>query len=194
MGGRKFVLVGLEPIGCTPYAILTNGRVGSCVEEWNAAGFIFNDRLKSLVDILNDKFPIDSKFIFINSTSQFLQYSPGNNFGFLKLQLTSYRLKTIYLYLIKSCHVPWISGFPVSNAACCPSIIAVCIPNQSPCSDRNEYVFWDQLHFTEEWNLVIAITSYNASNPLVTYPMDIKHLVDYEFKMRFELKNGSTTN
>lgn len=82
------MLVGLGLLGCTPNAILTHRTNGSCVEEENAPVFIFNDKLKSLVDLFNNKFKADSKFIFINSTSQALDNSQGNNFGFLILQST----------------------------------------------------------------------------------------------------------
>lgn len=90
---------------------------------------------------------------------------------------------------------PWISGFLVSNAACCPSgLLGGCIPDQRPCDNRSEYVFWDEFHPTEAWNLFPALTSFDASsNPSFTYPMDIKHLVDQEFKMELELKNEITS-
>ncbi|XP_057450828.1 GDSL esterase/lipase At1g29670-like [Lotus japonicus] len=64
-GARKSVLVGLDRLGCIPKLRVN----GSCVEEKNAAVFLFNDQLKSLVDQFNKKILTDSKFIFINSTS-----------------------------------------------------------------------------------------------------------------------------
>ncbi|KAL5130907.1 GDSL esterase/lipase [Glycine soja] len=70
-------------------------------------------------------------------------------------------------------------GFIVANASCCPSsgTNGLCIPNQTPCENRTTYVFWDQFHPTEAANRIIAINSYNGSDPALTYPMDIKHLV-----------------
>ncbi|RZB75464.1 GDSL esterase/lipase, partial [Glycine soja] len=72
-----------------------------------------------------------------------------------------------------------VSGFTVANASCCPSsrTNGLCIPNQTPCENRTTYVFWDQFHPTEAANRIIAINSYNGSDPALTYPMDIKHLV-----------------
>ncbi|XP_061351995.1 GDSL esterase/lipase At1g29670-like [Gastrolobium bilobum] len=69
LGARKYVLVGLGRIGCMPNAISTRGTNGSCAEEENAAAFMFNKKLKSLVDHFNKQFSADSKFIFINSTA-----------------------------------------------------------------------------------------------------------------------------
>jgi phospholipase/lecithinase/hemolysin len=82
-------------------------------------------------------------------------------------------------------HVQWISGFVVINAPCCPSfdIGGLCIPDEKPCSNRDEYVFWDQFHTTEAWNQYIAIGSYNS----------FKHLVEQETKMELEPINEVTS-
>ncbi|KAI4295348.1 hypothetical protein L6164_035402 [Bauhinia variegata] len=72
-----------------------------------------------------------------------------------------------------------LSGFLEFNIACCPVRgDGQCIPNETPCQNRNQYVFYDGFHTTEPVNLITAISSYNASNPFYTYPMDINHLVN----------------
>lgn len=84
VGARKHVLVGVGLIGCIPRAISSQGTNESgCVDEQNAAAFIFNDKLKSLVDQFNTKFSADSKYIFINSTAGTLDPSLGKHFSFL---------------------------------------------------------------------------------------------------------------
>ncbi|KAL2328170.1 hypothetical protein Fmac_021597 [Flemingia macrophylla] len=75
VGARKFVLVGVGLIGCTPNAISTHMTNGTCVDEVNKAAFMFNTKLKSLVDQFNNKFSTDSKFIFTNSTARSLDSS-----------------------------------------------------------------------------------------------------------------------
>ncbi|XP_028193165.1 GDSL esterase/lipase At1g29670-like [Glycine soja] len=140
-------------IGCTPKAISTHNTNGSCVEEMNNVAFMINAKLKSQVDQFN-KFYADSKSIFINiSKSIFINITSGSLDSSL--------------------------GFTVANASCCPSsrTNGLCIPNQTPCENRTTYVFWDQFHPTEAANRIIAINSYNGSDPALTYPMDIKHLV-----------------
>ncbi|KEH36667.1 putative triacylglycerol lipase [Medicago truncatula] len=80
IGARKYVLVGLGLLGCTPSAIFTHGTNGSCVDEENAPALIFNFKLKFLVDHFNNKFSADSKFIFVNTT---LESDAQNSDGFL---------------------------------------------------------------------------------------------------------------
>ncbi|TKY71909.1 GDSL esterase/lipase [Spatholobus suberectus] len=86
-------------------------------------------------------------------------------------------------------------GFLVSTAACCLlELSGECIPDRRPCYNRSDYVFWDDFHPTEAWNLLNAITSYNSTiDPAFTYPMDIKHLVDCEIKRELEFTNESTS-
>jgi len=68
---RKFVNVGVGRIGCTPYALAMNNRTnGSCVEEMNAAASIYNAKLRSLVDQLNNKIIDGSRCIFVNNTAR----------------------------------------------------------------------------------------------------------------------------
>ncbi|KAJ1426853.1 SGNH hydrolase superfamily [Sesbania bispinosa] len=146
IGARKFVLNGLSPIGCNPFEISTHGTNGSCYEEGNAAVFIFNDKLKSLVNQSNIEFSADSKFIFVNYTAIFATFDKSH-------------------------------GFTVTNTPCCPTSDGFCIRDETPCQNRNEYVYYDGIHSSDAANRITAIGSYNASNPNYTYPMDIKQLV-----------------
>lgn len=67
-----------------------------------------------------------------------------------------------------------------------------CIPHQKPCNNRSDYVFWDEVHPTEAWNLVNAISVYNSTiGPAFNYPMDIKQLVESEIKRELEFTNES---
>ena len=70
------------------------------------------------------------------------------------------------------------NGFKVVDASCCKLIAdAACIRNQNPCENRNEYVFWDGFHPTMAANQVIALNSYNSSDPNIMYPTNIQKLV-----------------
>ncbi|KAG8660742.1 hypothetical protein MANES_02G189200v8 [Manihot esculenta] len=67
LGGRKFVLMSVNPIGCYPMVKAIQGaRNGSCNEALNSAAHLFNAHLKSLVDATKPKLP-GSDLVFINS-------------------------------------------------------------------------------------------------------------------------------
>ncbi|KAI3719114.1 hypothetical protein L6452_20005 [Arctium lappa] len=69
LGGRKVAVFGLTQIGCTPLEVNKFGSNGKpCVESVNDAINFFNDRIKPLVDELNDD-NSDARFTFINVTS-----------------------------------------------------------------------------------------------------------------------------
>ncbi|PWA83005.1 SGNH hydrolase-type esterase domain-containing protein [Artemisia annua] len=69
LGARKVAVFGLGQIGCAPAEIARFGTNGKpCVEWINDAVKIFNEKLKSIVNELNNDYP-DGKFTFINLTS-----------------------------------------------------------------------------------------------------------------------------
>nr|KJB57346.1 hypothetical protein B456_009G159200 [Gossypium raimondii] len=66
-GARKFALIGVGQIGCSPNELAQySGDGKTCVERINAANRIFNDKLKGLVDQFNNA-NSDAKFIYINA-------------------------------------------------------------------------------------------------------------------------------
>ncbi|CAL0308993.1 unnamed protein product [Lupinus luteus] len=150
VGARKYVLAGLGSLGCIPLRISN----GSCFEPLNSASLIFSEKLKSLVDHLNNKTSSNSKFIFLNSTTN---------------------------------AVIDAKGFTVTTDACCASgLYGECIRDRRPCANRREYVFWDENHTTDAWNIVTATVFYNSSYPDSTYPMNIKQFVEQDIKMESE--------
>lgn len=61
------VLFGIGQIGCSPNELAQNSEDGTtCVERINSANQIFNNKLKTVVDQLNNQLP-DARFIYINS-------------------------------------------------------------------------------------------------------------------------------
>ncbi|CAI9087880.1 OLC1v1022067C1 [Oldenlandia corymbosa var. corymbosa] len=66
-GARKFALIGVGQIGCSPNALAQNSPDGrTCVARINSACKIFNTKLKALVDTFNNQFT-DSQFIYIDA-------------------------------------------------------------------------------------------------------------------------------
>ncbi|XVF87251.1 hypothetical protein PTKIN_Ptkin18bG0103800 [Pterospermum kingtungense] len=151
-GARKFVLVGLGQIGCSPNELAQNSGDGrTCVERINAANRIFNDKLRGLVDQFNNA-NSDAKFIYINAYGIFQDITSN----------------------------PAAYGFRVTNAGCCGvgrnNGQITCLPLQTPCPNRKEYLFWDAFHPTEAANVIIGRRSYSAQSPSDAYPMDIRRL------------------
>ncbi|KAG8490102.1 hypothetical protein CXB51_015517 [Gossypium anomalum] len=149
-GARKFVLIGLGQIGCSPNELAQNSRDGrTCVERINAANRIFNNKLKGLVDQFNNA-NSDAKFIYIDVYGIFQDVTSN----------------------------PSAYGFRVTNAGCCGvgrnNGQITCLPLQRPCRNRNEYLFWDAFHPTEAANVIIGRRSYNAQSPSDAYPIDIR--------------------
>nr|ACU17972.1 unknown [Glycine max] len=151
-GARKMVLFGIGQIGCSPNELAQNSPDGkTCVEKINTANQIFNNKLKGLTDQFNNQLP-DAKVIYINS------------YG-------------IFQDIISN---PSAYGFSVTNAGCCGvgrnNGQITCLPMQTPCQDRREYLFWDAFHPTEAGNVVVAQRAYSAQSASDAYPVDIQRL------------------
>ncbi|XP_073017146.1 GDSL esterase/lipase At1g29670-like [Primulina eburnea] len=146
-GARKVAVFGLGLLGCIPQVLATTpANASGCVDYINNYVQLFNNRLKPLVDDLNTNLP-GAKFTYINITSISL----------------SFNLSAL--------------GITVFNAPCCiVSSGGQCVPNQIPCSDRDQYIFYDNYHPTDIINQATAARSYNAISPLDASPFDISQL------------------
>ncbi|XP_030462052.2 GDSL esterase/lipase At5g45670-like [Syzygium oleosum] len=151
-GARKVALLGLGQIGCSPSELARNSSDGStCVQSINDACQIFNNKLKSVVDDFNKNYA-NAKFTYINSY---------NIFQDLLTKPSSYGLKVL-------------------NTGCCGvgrnNGQITCLPLQSPCQNRKEYLFWDAFHPTEAANNIVGRRSYMAESSADAYPSDIRRL------------------
>ncbi|KAK7399741.1 hypothetical protein VNO78_10930 [Psophocarpus tetragonolobus] len=153
LGARKFALIGVSLIGCTPHEIITHGREGAiCVDEENNAAILLNDKLRPVVDQFNKELP-EAKFIFINSA--------------------------LMLHGVKTPRISGINNITNVLICCKAGSNGQCIPNEKPCDNRHITPFFDEFHTTEMANQVIARSCYHAPliPPNFAHPMDISHLV-----------------
>ncbi|VAH79288.1 unnamed protein product [Triticum turgidum subsp. durum] len=51
-----------------------------------------------------------------------------------------------------------------------------CLPFQTPCANRNEYLFWDAFHPTEAANILVGRRAYSAAQPSDVHPVDLQTL------------------
>lgn len=56
---------------------------------------------------------------------------------------------------------------------CCPLSEGYCVEGSAPCSNRDEYYFWDACHPTEAAVLLSAKMIYDAISPLFTRVVDV---------------------
>ncbi|XP_047948694.1 GDSL esterase/lipase At5g45670-like [Salvia hispanica] len=151
-GARKFVLIGVGQIGCSPNALAQNSPDGrTCVARINNANQIFNSRLRGLVDEFNGNTP-DARLIYVDAYGVFQD-------------------------LIDS---PSEFGFTVTNAGCCGvgrnNGQITCLPLQPACQNRDEHLFWDAFHPTEAANVVVGRRAYRAERASDAHPFDISRL------------------
>ncbi|KAL3534584.1 hypothetical protein ACH5RR_003045 [Cinchona calisaya] len=154
LGARKFVLMSVNPNGCTPMARTLRPLHEGCIQSLNRAVHLFNTNLKTLVDDIKLEMP-GSELVLVNSYK-------------------------IIRDIIKD---PASKGFKDAKNACCkvPSIEEggtgpLCKRGGSICSNRKTNVFFDGLHPTEAVNFVIANKAYYSNSRAEVYPINIKQL------------------
>ncbi|KAK9051623.1 hypothetical protein SSX86_028250 [Deinandra increscens subsp. villosa] len=153
LGGRKIVLFGLAPIGCTPIVIHIVGTNGKpCVESINDIVKKFNDKLRLLVDELNRDIQ-DANFTFIN-----VSHISSVQKGKLAIRCSSI--------------MPW------RNVPCCEvTENGQCAHTTTTCRMRMLSIYFDGVHPSEMAHNVIATSSYIALSEMNASPYDISHLI-----------------
>ncbi|QCD95366.1 zeta-carotene desaturase [Vigna unguiculata] len=151
LGARKFVITGLGQMGCIP-SILAQSMSGSCSEEVNLLVQPFNENLKTVLGNFNANLP-GARFIFVDTSRMFQD---------ILLNARSY-------------------GFSVVNRGCCGigrnRGQITCLPFQTPCPNRNQYVFWDAFHPTEAANILMGRMAFSGNSNFV-YPINIRQLAE----------------
>ncbi|XP_010521634.1 PREDICTED: GDSL esterase/lipase At5g08460 [Tarenaya hassleriana] len=153
-GFRKFVVGAVGPLGCIPDQ-LAAGKAppGECVSEVNDMAELFNLRLRSLVDRLNNDDETSPRPVFVY----------GNTYGAF-VDILSH---------------PLAYGFDVTDTGCCGvgrnRGEITCLPLEVPCAMRERHVFWDAFHPTEAFNMIIALRAFNGSQS-DCYPFNLSRL------------------
>ncbi|GAV72008.1 Lipase_GDSL domain-containing protein [Cephalotus follicularis] len=151
VGLRKFFIAGVGPLGCIPNQRATGqAPPGRCVDNVNQILGTFNEGLRSLVDQLN-KHP-GAIFVY------------GNTYGVVGDILNN----------------PASFGFSVIDRGCCGlgrnQGQITCLPFAVPCTNRNEYVFWDAFHPTQAANAILALRAFTGSSPRDCYPINVQQM------------------
>lgn len=150
-GLRRFFVAGVPALGCSP-AQRTVARVpaGKCVNFSNDVAQMFNTRLKTLVDQLNATH-VNATFIYGDTFKAFMEIL-GHSSKY---------------------------GLSVVNEACCGSgrnrAEKTCFPLSIPCTNREQYAFWDGYHPTQAVHRVLALMAYNGPDSL-SYPINLHQM------------------
>ncbi|MED6187146.1 hypothetical protein PIB30_073695 [Stylosanthes scabra] len=112
---------------------------------------LFNDRLRSLVDELNTQYSSSSIFVY------------GNTF----------------VALMEIIQHPTSYGLVTTNRACCgigrfQGRIS-CLPFAIPCSNRDQYVFWDAFHPSKAVDRILALRVFNGTTSDV-HPVNVSKM------------------
>ncbi|XP_027360607.1 GDSL esterase/lipase At1g71250-like [Abrus precatorius] len=152
LGLRKFLLAGIGPLGCIPNQLAKGfAPPGECRTYVNDIVDMFNVLLKSLVEQLNGEHH-GSIFVYGNTYDVFSELinEPAETYG-----------------------------FTVTDSGCCGmgrnQGQITCLPGFNPCTNRNQYVFWDAFHPTEAVNKILAQRAFNGS-PSDCYPVNVKQM------------------
>ncbi|XP_020253773.1 LOW QUALITY PROTEIN: GDSL esterase/lipase At1g71250-like [Asparagus officinalis] len=151
LGLRKFFLVGIGPLGCTPNQRATGlGPPGRCVDQVNQMLGPFNVGLRTLAQQLNTNHP-GAIFVY------------GNTYGALGDILNN----------------PSTYGFTVIDRACCGlgrnQGQITCLPFAVPCSNRDQHVFWDAFHPTQAVNMILAQRAFTGP-PTDCFPINVQQM------------------
>ncbi|XP_030466935.1 GDSL esterase/lipase At4g16230-like [Syzygium oleosum] len=154
LGARKFGIVSVPPIGCCPFALLLNWTESGpgCLTELNDYAQAFYSTISALLQNLS-------------SQLQGMIYSLGD----------AYTMTSILM------DVPGVVGIVNIEAACCGggrlNADVPCNITDSPnlCLNRNEYLFWDKFHPTQNAARKAAIALFTGT-PTFVSPMNFSQL------------------
>lgn len=154
-GARKIALFGLGPFSCSPGSVAMYGTSGSlCVDYITRHIELFNSRVKSLVDELNNDLK-DAKFTYIDA------------FGILGSLVAG-----VDGFLVDNSPCCDVANLKMHNG------VLTCIPLLNPCIGRSLRVFWDGTHPSEAANVYSAARAFSALLTSDAYPFDISTLVE----------------
>ncbi|KAL5200066.1 hypothetical protein ABZP36_021269 [Zizania latifolia] len=136
LGGRRFVFIGVPPIGCLPLVrtLLGTGTT-RCHENMNLLATSFNEKLVQVVRRLKNEPDIRATFVDIYTTIGKATIDP-NNFGLTE----------------------------TSRGCCGTGIIEIgqTCRGRKTCTHPSKYMYWDAAHHTERMNQIITDDVMNS--------------------------------
>ncbi|ONK55972.1 uncharacterized protein A4U43_C10F2830 [Asparagus officinalis] len=151
-GARKFGILGLSHLGCIP-SLKSRNPTGRCFEDLNGLARIFNTAARARMRRLE-------------SMLKGMKYSYGNAYDLMSTALDK----------------PHLFGYKDVNSACCGSGkfngAISCSLKSNLCSNRSQYLFWDQFHPTQATSKYTAKFFFGGSRKYAS-PINFKSLARY---------------
>ncbi|XP_020088379.1 GDSL esterase/lipase 7-like [Ananas comosus] len=149
---RKFIVMGLAPIGCTPHYLWQYGSInGECINEINNLVVEFNYAMRYMVQQLSSELP-DAMVTFCDAFE-----------GSMDI------LKNRDRY-----------GFQTTTDACCGlgkyGGLIMCLVPEMACSNASNHVWWDEFHPTDAVNRIIADNVWSGEHATMCYPMNLQEM------------------
>ncbi|CAI0435554.1 unnamed protein product [Linum tenue] len=144
LGARKIGVFSTLVPGCVPQGrtVGGGGRERECAEDFNELARLYNGKLISEIEYLNDHLP-GLKIVFVD----------------------------LYGPLLGIIQDPQRYGFDViKESCCCTDTETAILCNQScplTCSDTSEYIFWDGVHPTEKTYGILVFEIWEYINQLL---------------------------
>ncbi|OVA16892.1 Lipase [Macleaya cordata] len=166
LGARKFVVFGLAPIGCLPAIVnsVNPKPTTPCVEDVNNLIKLYNNGLPGAIQQLESS----------------LQ---GSTFVHGDIYQTSYDQN----------QDPPKFGYTGGRTPCCVvggNGTTTCLPNQTPCNDRDKHLYWDAFHPITQVDGAVAEGCFKGSSPCV--PINILQLAQKQMAlMMFSLSSSA---
>ncbi|OWM86168.1 hypothetical protein CDL15_Pgr010992 [Punica granatum] len=149
-GARKFMVVGLPPVGCCPAQRIQNETRG-CREDTNTWTVMYNEALESMSKELKSE-----------------------------LKDMSYSYSHTYPLIHGFIQDPASNGFKEVKTACCGlgnlNAQFPCLPTSTHCSNRTDHLFWDLYHPTEAASRRFIDNVFDGP-PQYTSPVNVRQLI-----------------
>ncbi|KAE8722490.1 putative inactive receptor kinase [Hibiscus syriacus] len=162
---RRFVVMGLPPIGCAPYYLQRyESNNGECVEVINDMIMEFNFLMRFMTDELLHELP-DAGIIFCDVFQ-----------GSMDIIQNHKSYGTIDHPNLE----PFLLFEETANACCGLGRYngwIMCMSTQMACRNASDHIWWDQFHPTDAVNAILADNVWSSRHTEMCYPMNLKTMV-----------------
>ncbi|XP_031487934.1 GDSL esterase/lipase At1g29670-like [Nymphaea colorata] len=150
LGARKFVLFGVQPLGCNPAFQQQNNN--TCKADLNYGAVKFSGIMRSSISKLIETMP-SAQFVYVNAynITENIYKNPGSE-GFKVVNKACCETNT---------------DFPPGVA---------CVPESKPCGNRDAYMFYDGAHCSTALYRILVEKAFLSQDAMEVYPYNILHL------------------